>query len=146
MTLKWAQNRISTLNDLIKAELAFLWIIPASVPNIKQTECSGIGISLYKRHLIPLAKATHCIILLQYYRITTDAIELLNMELAKMDVSNYKTNWIGPYLKNFANEKGVPFATLMKILRSILSGVNVHIYMAYYYHYYFHYGKEIYHM
>ncbi|XP_032664901.1 probable glutamate--tRNA ligase, mitochondrial [Odontomachus brunneus] len=92
-TLKWAQNRISTFNDLVKTDLAFLWIVPVSAPSINQNECS-------------------------------DAIKLLNAELAEMDVNNYKTDWIGPYLKEFANKKGIPFAALMKILRSILGGVK----------------------
>lgn len=59
------------------------------------------------------------------YRIAADTIKLLNAELAEMDVNNYKTDWIGPYLKDFANKKGIPFAALMKMLRSILSGVKV---------------------
>lgn len=40
-TLKWAQNRISTLNDLVNKDLAFLWIVPASVPSIEQVGCTG---------------------------------------------------------------------------------------------------------
>ncbi|EFN89978.1 probable glutamate--tRNA ligase, mitochondrial isoform X2 [Harpegnathos saltator] len=88
-TLKWAQNRISMLNDLVKTELAFLWVVPTSAPSIKQ-----------------------------------NMIRLLNAELAEMDVNNYKTDWIAPYLKDFAAKKGIPFAALMKILRSILSGVK----------------------
>lgn len=59
------------------------------------------------------------------YHIVTDAIKLLNAELAEMDVNNYKTDWIGSYLKEFADKKGIPFASLMKILRSILAGVKV---------------------
>jgi len=43
-TFKWAQNRISTLNDLVKEDLAFLWIVPSSMPNVKQAGCSGINI------------------------------------------------------------------------------------------------------
>ncbi|XP_071640205.1 nondiscriminating glutamyl-tRNA synthetase EARS2, mitochondrial [Temnothorax longispinosus] len=93
-TLKWAQNRISTLNDLVKEDLAFLWIVPSSMPNVKQAECS-------------------------------DAIKLLNAELVEIDASNYKTDWMAPYLKNFAKKNGVPFAALMKTLRSIMSGVKV---------------------
>ncbi|XP_014472956.1 PREDICTED: probable glutamate--tRNA ligase, mitochondrial [Dinoponera quadriceps] len=92
-TLKWAQNRICNLNDLVKAQLAFLWIVPVSAASTKQIECS-------------------------------DAIKLLNAELVEMDVNNYKTDWIGPYLRNFADNKGIPFAALMKNLRSILSGAK----------------------
>ncbi|XP_029155955.1 probable glutamate--tRNA ligase, mitochondrial [Nylanderia fulva] len=92
-TLKWSQNRISTLNDLVKEELAFLWIVPASVPNIEQAGCS-------------------------------DAIKLLNAELGEIDESNYKTDWMIMYLKNFAEKNKIPFAALMKILRSVLSGLK----------------------
>lgn len=42
--LKWAQNRISSLNDLVTKDLAFLWIVPSSMPNVKQIECSGTNI------------------------------------------------------------------------------------------------------
>lgn len=45
-TLKWAQNRILTLNDLVKEDLTFLWIFPSSMTNVNQTGCSGIIISL----------------------------------------------------------------------------------------------------
>ncbi|XP_050453896.1 probable glutamate--tRNA ligase, mitochondrial [Cataglyphis hispanica] len=95
-TLKWSQNRISTLNDLVKEELAFLWIIPniASVPNIEQTACSN-------------------------------AIKLLNAELVKIDASNYKTDWMISYLRDFAEKHKIPFTALMKILRSLLSGLKV---------------------
>lgn len=57
-TLKWSQNRISTLNDLVTEELSFLWIVPniASVPNIEQTECSSINMSLYENLLILFIK------------------------------------------------------------------------------------------
>ncbi|XP_011336380.1 probable glutamate--tRNA ligase, mitochondrial isoform X2 [Ooceraea biroi] len=92
-TLNWAQKRITTFNDLVEKDLAFLWIVPTSMPKI-ETGCS-------------------------------DAIKLLNAELAKLDTSNYKTDWIVSYLKDFAKKNEVPFATLMKVLRGILSGVNV---------------------
>lgn len=62
-----------------------------------------------------------------YCYIIIDAIKLLNAELAEMDASNYKTNWMVSYLKDFAEKTEVPFVTLMKILRSILSGVKVNI-------------------
>ncbi|KAL0115731.1 hypothetical protein PUN28_010931 [Cardiocondyla obscurior] len=93
-TLKWAQNRILTLNDLVKEDLAFLWIVPSSMPNVKQTGCS-------------------------------DAIKLLNAELVEIDASNYKTDWMILFLRDFAKKNGVPFATLMKTLRSVMSGVKV---------------------
>lgn len=51
-TFKWAQNRISTLNDLVKEDLAFLWIVPSSMPNVKEDGCSGINIFLYKEYPI----------------------------------------------------------------------------------------------
>lgn len=50
-TLKWAQNRILTLNDLVKEDLTFLWILPSSMPNVKQDEYSGIIISLRTREI-----------------------------------------------------------------------------------------------
>ncbi|XP_011864633.1 PREDICTED: probable glutamate--tRNA ligase, mitochondrial isoform X2 [Vollenhovia emeryi] len=93
-TLKWAQNRISTLNDLVKEDLAFLWVVPSSMPNVQQAGCS-------------------------------EAIKLLNAELVEIDASNYKTDWMVPYLKSFAKKNRVPFAALMKTLRSIMSGVKV---------------------
>lgn len=93
-TLKWAQNRIWTLNDLVKQDLAFLWIAPSSTANVKQAECS-------------------------------DAIKLLNAELIEIDASNYKTDWMASYLKDFAKKNGVPFTALMKTLRSVISGVKV---------------------
>ncbi|XP_072762237.1 nondiscriminating glutamyl-tRNA synthetase EARS2, mitochondrial [Anoplolepis gracilipes] len=95
-TLKWSQNRISMLNDLVKEELAFLWIVPniTSVPNIEQAGCS-------------------------------DTIKLLNAELVEIDASNYKPDWMIPYLKDFAKKNKIPFAALMKILRSVLSGLKV---------------------
>jgi len=45
----------------------------------------------------------------------------------EIDASNYKTDWMAPYLKDFAKKNGVPFAVLMKTLRSVMSGVNVNI-------------------
>jgi len=59
--------------------------------------------------------------------IIIDAIKLLNAELAEMDASNYKTDWMISYLKDFAKKTEVPFVTLMKILRNVLSGVKVNI-------------------
>lgn len=93
-TLKWAQNRILTLNDLVKEDLTFLWIFPSSMTNVNQTGCS-------------------------------DAIKLLNAELVEIDANNYKTDWMAPYLKDFAKKNGIPFAALMKTLRSVMGGVNV---------------------
>ncbi|KAL6260909.1 hypothetical protein P5V15_008438 [Pogonomyrmex californicus] len=93
-TLNWARNRITTLNDLVKEDLAFLWIVPSSMPNVKQTGYS-------------------------------DAIKLLNAELVEIDASNYNTNWMTSYLKDFAKKNEVPFAILMKTLRSVMSGVKV---------------------
>ncbi|XP_012221982.1 nondiscriminating glutamyl-tRNA synthetase EARS2, mitochondrial isoform X2 [Linepithema humile] len=92
-TLKWAQNRISTLNDLVKKDLTFLWV-PPSVPNIEQVNC-------------------------------TDAIKLLNTELAEIDAINYQTCWMVSYLEDFAQKHRIPFPILMKILRSVLSGAKV---------------------
>lgn len=66
-----------------------------------------------------------------YYYIISDAIKLLNAELVEIDASNYKTDWMAPYLKDFAKKNGVPFAALMETLRSVMSGVNVNIYIAY---------------
>lgn len=62
-----------------------------------------------------------------YYVIISDAIKLLNAELVQIDANNYKTDWMAPYLKNFAKKNGVPFAALMKTLRSVMSGVKVNI-------------------
>ncbi|XP_020299192.1 probable glutamate--tRNA ligase, mitochondrial [Pseudomyrmex gracilis] len=92
-TLKWAQNRIWMLNDLVKEDLAFLWVMPASTPYIEQTEY-------------------------------LNTIKLLNTELAEIDAGNYKTSWIGSYLKDFAVKNGIPFSALMKVLRNVLSGLN----------------------
>jgi len=55
-TFKWAQNRISTLNDLVKEDLAFLWIVPSSMPNVKQAGCSGINIFFFIRDRILFIK------------------------------------------------------------------------------------------
>lgn len=118
-TLKWAQNRILTLNDLVKEDLIFLWILPSSMPNVKQTECSGIIISLRTRDI-----DSHSSIA-TLYAIFSDAIKLLNAELIEIDASNYKTDWMTPYLKDFAKKNGVPFAALMKILRNVIGGVKV---------------------
>ncbi|KYN03959.1 PREDICTED: probable glutamate--tRNA ligase, mitochondrial [Cyphomyrmex costatus] len=93
-TFKWAQNRVTTLNDLVKKDLAFLWIIPSSIPNVKQDGYS-------------------------------DTIKLLNAELVEIDANNYNTDWMTPYLKEFAKKNGIPFPALMKTLRSVMSGVNV---------------------
>jgi len=50
-TFKWAQNRITTLNDLVKEDLAFLWIVPSCMPKqVKQDGCSGINIFLYEEY------------------------------------------------------------------------------------------------
>jgi len=51
----------------------------------------------------------------------------LNAELVEIDASNYKTDWMAPYLKDFAKKNGVPFAALMKTLRRVMSGVKVNI-------------------
>lgn len=130
-TLKWAQNRISTINDLVKTDLAFLWIVPSSVTNIKQTElfkCAGTSIVLYKRYFIQFTKYdTFYFAHISYYHIIIDTIKLLNTELAEIDVKNYKTDWLISYLRHFADKKKIPFPTLMKGLRSMLSGLKVNM-------------------
>lgn len=55
----------------------------------------------------------------------SDAIKLLNAELTDMDASNYTTDSMVSYLKDFARKTEVPFVTLMTVLRSVLSGVKV---------------------
>lgn len=77
-----------------------------------------------KLSTISLIKVT-IYILCDIYHIVIDIIKLLKAELSEMDVNNYKTDWIGPYLREFANKKGIPFAALMKTLRNILGGVKV---------------------
>lgn len=42
-----------------------------------------------------------------------------------MDASNYTTDSMVSYLKDFARKTEVPFVTLMTVLRSVLSGVKV---------------------
>jgi len=74
--------------------------------------------------------------------IIIDAIKLLNVELAEMDATNYKTDWMISYLKDFAKKTEVPFTTLMKILRNVLSGVKVNMQYLQYYFYYFHRERE----
>ncbi|KAI4498661.1 hypothetical protein M0802_006128 [Mischocyttarus mexicanus] len=37
-TLNWAQNRINKLSDLVKTDLAFIWIVPSSLPDIISPE------------------------------------------------------------------------------------------------------------
>lgn len=54
-------------------------------------------------------------------------IKLLNAELVEIDASNYKTVWMTQYLKNFAKKNEIPFAALMKTLRSVMSGIQVNI-------------------
>jgi len=51
ITLKWAQERMSTLNDL-----AFLRIVLCFMSNVRQTGYSGTNISLHKRYRIPFFK------------------------------------------------------------------------------------------
>lgn len=51
----------------------------------------------------------------------------MNAELVEIDANNYKTDWMAPYLKDFAKKNGIPFAALMKTLRSVMGGVNVNI-------------------
>lgn len=39
-TLKWGQDRIYKLNDLVSPSLQFLWVVPASPPDMAQSEFS----------------------------------------------------------------------------------------------------------
>lgn len=57
----------------------------------------------------------------------SDVIKLLNAELVEIDASNYKTDWMTQYLKNFAKKNGIPFDALMKTLRGVMSGLQVNI-------------------
>ncbi|XP_076280884.1 putative glutamate--tRNA ligase, mitochondrial isoform X2 [Lasioglossum baleicum] len=40
--LKWAQNRIYKLSDLVSSDLAFLWIVPSTTPENIQSECLDV--------------------------------------------------------------------------------------------------------
>ncbi|XP_076381070.1 putative glutamate--tRNA ligase, mitochondrial [Megalopta genalis] len=91
--LKWGQNRIYKLTDLVSPELSFLWIVPPTTPDNIQLEC-------------------------------LDMLKILNTELIETDIHNFNKTWINNYLKEFANEHKIPFATLMKVLRGILSGLK----------------------
>lgn len=41
-TLKWAQNRINKLDDLVTPDLAFLWVVPKIIPDTKDQQYLGI--------------------------------------------------------------------------------------------------------
>lgn len=62
-----------------------------------------------------------------YYCFISVAIKLLNAELVEIDASNYKTDWMISYLRGFAEKNKIPFAALMKVLRSVLSGLKVNM-------------------
>ncbi|XP_031830789.1 putative glutamate--tRNA ligase, mitochondrial [Nomia melanderi] len=53
-----------------------------------------------------------------------DVLKILNMKLLETDIHNFNKTWINTYLKEFANEHEIPFPTLMKVLRGILSGLK----------------------
>ncbi|XP_029039907.1 probable glutamate--tRNA ligase, mitochondrial isoform X1 [Osmia bicornis bicornis] len=92
-TLKWAQNRISKLSDLVSPHLAFIWILPTTSVDKIHSEYS-------------------------------DVLKILKDKLLETDAEHFNKTWINSYLKEFANEHGVPFPTLMKHLRLIVSGLK----------------------
>ncbi|XP_043492575.1 probable glutamate--tRNA ligase, mitochondrial [Polistes fuscatus] len=92
-TLNWAQNRISKLSDLVTTDLAFIWVMPTSLPDITSPEC-------------------------------IDAIKNLNEKLMETDENDLLMDVLKPYLKELAKKNGIPFSSLMKTLRKILSGLE----------------------
>lgn len=89
--LKWMANRIDKLSDLVKNELAFVWVIPNS------------AVPLDEKHLIAVTNFMRAL----------EVMDSLEKETLK------------GFLKCFAQENDVKYATLMKLLRSLLSGLKV---------------------
>ena len=50
--LKWAQNRISKLSDLVSSKLHFLWIMPTTALNDTHLEYLGIISTCWIFHVI----------------------------------------------------------------------------------------------
>lgn len=57
----------------------------------------------------------------------TDTLKIIKKKLVEIDIQNFNNIWINNYLKKFANEHKIPYPTLMKFLRFILSGLKVNI-------------------
>ncbi|XP_043262896.1 probable glutamate--tRNA ligase, mitochondrial isoform X1 [Colletes gigas] len=91
--LKWGQDRIYKLSDLVTPNFAFLWVIPSSPVNVTESGC-------------------------------LDVLKIINMKLSETDSQNYNKTSINSYLKELANEHKIPIATLMTLLRGILSGLK----------------------
>lgn len=89
--LKWSWNRIDTLKDLVKNELAFIWVVPSSTVALDEEQ----------------------------HRFVTNLIDALR------EIDLLEKNALKDFFKQFAKENNVKYATLMKTLRSLLSGLKV---------------------
>ncbi|XP_003707042.1 putative glutamate--tRNA ligase, mitochondrial [Megachile rotundata] len=54
----------------------------------------------------------------------SDAFKILNNKLLEIDTEHFHKSWMNSYLKQFAAEHSIPYATFMKHLRFILSGLK----------------------
>lgn len=89
--LRWSSNRIDRLSDLVKPELAFVWVIPSSAVAVDE----------------------------EYTKV------LMNFERALETAGSLEKVKLQEFLKEFAKKNGVKYATFMKTLRGLLSGLKV---------------------
>ncbi|KAJ4427268.1 hypothetical protein ANN_24886, partial [Periplaneta americana] len=92
--LLWSQDRINKLADLVDSNFAFLWIIP-SQNTLQNISSSNIGV-------------------------LEDVKSCLSGQLE----SEFHREDLKKLLKNFAVEKHLSFSELMKLLRSVVSGLK----------------------
>ncbi|XP_076246773.1 putative glutamate--tRNA ligase, mitochondrial isoform X2 [Calliopsis andreniformis] len=52
------------------------------------------------------------------------ALKILSTKLIEVDIQNFNKTWLNSYLHELAKEHEIPFPTLMKVLRGILSGLK----------------------
>ncbi|PNF34523.1 hypothetical protein B7P43_G10725 [Cryptotermes secundus] len=94
--LRWSQDRITKLTDLVNSNLAFLWVTP-SVHTLEDitSHSSNLGV-----------------------------LEDIRLCLSKLLEAEFRREHLKTLLNAFSTEKQLPFSKLMKLLRSAISGLK----------------------
>ncbi|KAJ9594272.1 hypothetical protein L9F63_014277 [Diploptera punctata] len=92
--LNWSKNRITTLNDLVKDELAFLWTVPSHQNDV----------------------------MICFY--VSDVLQDIKVQLSTQQGTEFTKDHLKIILKDFSIKTQFPFNRLMKLLRHAVSGLK----------------------
>lgn len=112
--LKWAVNRVSSVNELVEGKLSFLWILPKLTDEKTEVTPGAFNFLFLISYFLKFTLTNFVF----YFP------EIIDSLVDQLEDENFSKQNLNRILKEFSSSKNLTFSNFMKNLRTMISGLK----------------------